>query len=196
MSVEWIVIRGSGVVAFALLTAACVWGLLLSTKIVTRFTKAKALTWFHESLGLGALLATVVHVAVLSIHDFLPFSWAEILIPGAASWRPLATALGTVGLYGLLVVSLSFYFRRWIGQRAWRYLHFLAFGVFAAALLHGILAGTDRSLIMIGLYAGAAIAISALVVQRIVPGAIRANPQDSTNGPRTAAVSRGSSESE
>ena len=36
MSVEWLIIRGSGVVAFSLLSAATIWGLLLSTKLLGR----------------------------------------------------------------------------------------------------------------------------------------------------------------
>ena len=74
MSVEWLIIRGSGVVAFALLSAATIWGLLVSTKLLGRLVRAKPLTWFHESLGIGALLTTLVHVGVLSVHDFLEFS--------------------------------------------------------------------------------------------------------------------------
>ena len=93
MTTEWLVIRGSGVVAFALLSAATIWGLLVSTKLLGRWVKAKPLTWFHESLGIGALLATLVHVLVLSFHDFLEFSWAEILVPGLSDWRPLAVTI-------------------------------------------------------------------------------------------------------
>ena len=116
MSVEWLIIRGSGVVAFALLSAATIWGLLVSTKLLGRLVKAKPLTWFHESLGIGALLATLVHVGVLSVHDFLDFSWAEIIVPGLSDWRPLAITTGIGALYGLLLVSTSFYFKRWMGQ--------------------------------------------------------------------------------
>ncbi|MFZ0014870.1 MAG: hypothetical protein WAL25_12235, partial [Acidimicrobiia bacterium] len=114
-------------------------------------------------------LATMVHVGVLSVHDYLPFSWREILVPGASTWRPIAVALGTVGLYGLAMVTSSFYVRRWIGQRAWRYIHFGSFGVFVASLLHGIQAGTDSgSPLMLGVYAGAAIVVFTLTAQRML----------------------------
>ena len=36
MSLEWVVIRGSGVVAFAALSAATIWGLLVSTSLLGR----------------------------------------------------------------------------------------------------------------------------------------------------------------
>lgn len=168
MNVEWIVIRGSGIAAFALLSAATIWGLLVSSKLLGRVVKAKPLTWFHESLGIGALLATVIHVVVLSIHDFLEFSWNEILIPGRSDWRPLPVALGVVAMYGLVVVAGSFYVKKRIGQKWWRAIHFASFGVFVSALTHGILAGTDTgSTLMIGLYAGTGGVVLTLLALRL-----------------------------
>jgi len=168
VSVEWLVIRGSGVAAFALLTAATIWGLLVSSKLLGRLVKAKPLTWFHESLGVGALIATLVHIVVLSIHDFLDFSWAEILVPGVSDWKPLAVGMGIAAFYGLVVVAGSFYVKRWIGQKRWRAVHFASLGVFVSSLVHGISAGTDTSSpLMIGLYLGSAIVVFSLAAHRI-----------------------------
>lgn len=143
MSLEWLVIRGSGLAAFGLLAGATIWGLLMSTKLLGGAVKAKPLNYFHESLGLGALLATVVHLTALAMDDYIEFGAMEIFVPGASTWRPAAVALGVMALYSLAIVSLSFYAKRWIGQGAWRAIHFLGFGAFLAALLHGVLAGTD-----------------------------------------------------
>ncbi len=65
MNIEWLAIRGSGLVAYALLAGATIWGLLVSTKVMGSM-KAKQVTWFHESLSIGALLATGVHMYALS----------------------------------------------------------------------------------------------------------------------------------
>jgi hypothetical protein len=177
MNVEWVLIRGSGIAAFALLTASVVWGLLVSTKIVARLVKAKPLTWFHESLGIGALLATLVHVAVISMHDFLDFTWAEILIPGRSDWKPLPVGFGIFAFYGLMVIVASFYVRRWIGQRVWRLIHFGSLGVFIASLVHGIQAGSDTSQpLVLGMYVGAAIVVFGLVAHRITATGIEAMP--------------------
>lgn len=143
MSLEWMIIRGSGIVAFAALSAATIWGLLVSTKLLGKLVKAKPLTWFHESLGIAALAATAVHVGVLSIHEYLDFTWVEILVPGVSDWRSGAVALGVVAFYGLLIVVGSFYVKKHIGQKAWRLVHFSSLGVFLASLIHGITAGTD-----------------------------------------------------
>jgi methionine sulfoxide reductase heme-binding subunit len=184
MSAEWLVIRGSGVAAFALLTAACIWGLLVSSKLLGRLVKAKPLTWFHESLGVGALLATLVHIGVLSVHDFLDFTWVEILVPGVSDWRPVAITLGIAGFYGMVVVSTSFYFKHRIGHRRWRAIHFASFGVFVSSLLHGSWAGTDSSSpLMIGLYLGSAIAVFSLVALRMVGDTADEEPTEAETTP-------------
>jgi predicted ferric reductase len=189
MSGEWLLIRGSGIVAFALLSAAVVWGLLASTKLLQSVVKAKPLTWFHESLGIGALVATLVHVFVLSIHDFLEFSWAEILVPGLSDWKRLPIALGVVAFYGLVVVSMSFYVKKRIGQRAWRSIHYGSFGVFVASLIHGIQAGSDSAHPMvIGLYLGCVVVIMLLLAHRLISASIPTAP----SGAQSRSVPRNS----
>jgi len=145
MSVEWMVIRGSGLVAYLLLSGATIWGLLMSTKVLGSAVKAKGVAWFHESLAIGALVATVVHMVALSLDEFIDFDAYDLFVPGAAGWRPYAVALGTFAFYGMVVVSMSFYVKKVIGQAAWRAIHYLSFGIFGAALFHGVLAGTDSS---------------------------------------------------
>ncbi|MFZ0626298.1 MAG: ferric reductase-like transmembrane domain-containing protein [Acidimicrobiia bacterium] len=170
MSAEWLLIRGSGLVAFGLLSASVIWGLLVSSKLLGRLVKAKPLTWFHESLGISALVATVIHMIALSMHDYVPFSWTEILIPGRSNWRPLAVALGVMSFYTLLVVAGSFYVKRFIGQKAWRAIHFASFGLFVSALLHGMLSGTDTgNPWVLGLYLGSAVVVFALLAHRLTP---------------------------
>ena len=169
MNIEWMVIRGSGIVAFALLSASSIWGLLVSTKVLGRSVKAKPVTWFHESLGLGALIATVVHMVALTMDDYIEFGWADVLIPGMASWNSMAVSFGVMALYGLAVVALSFYVKGMICQKAWRTIHFLAFGTFLAALVHGVMAGTDSGHPgVVALYFGSTLLIVALAAIRMI----------------------------
>ena len=177
MSLEWLLIRGSGLVAFGLLALATIWGLLISTKILGRAVKAKGVTWFHESLGIGSLLATVVHMVALSVHDYIDFTWGQILLPGQATWRPLATALGVIGFYTLAIVTLSFYAKPLIGQKAWKTIHLLSFGLFVSTLAHGFLSGTDTAHpAVVALYAGTAAATTILVTIRILQSKQPATP--------------------
>lgn len=171
MSVEWLAIRGSGIVAFALISISVIWGLLVSSKMLGRLVRAKPLTWFHESAGIGALVATIAHVFLLSIHDYIDFTWAEILVPGRSGWRPLAVSLGITAMYALVVVVVSFYVKRRIGQKTWRAIHYASFGVFVSSMLHGITAGTDTMApLLIGLYLGSASVIAILLALRLAEG--------------------------
>ena len=90
-------------------------------------------------------------------------------MPGASAWKPQATALGVVAMWGTAVIALSFYVKGWIGRGAWRVLHYGAFGMFAAALLHGVAAGTDtRVPAVLALYLSTGGAVVILLVGRVV----------------------------
>lgn len=168
---NWLLIRGTGVAAFAFLAVSMTWGLLLSTRVLRGWTRPKALAGFHESLGAGALLLTVVHLVAVYQDEFIGFSWRDILLPGFSEWRPYGITVGVLAFYGLLAVTVGSYARRRLGARAWRVLHSLSLGVFVGALLHGVLAGTDTTRTpMIVLYAGATIAVVVLLWIRWLPG--------------------------
>lgn len=187
----WFLARGSGIVAHLLLTTAVVWGLALTTKVLGGGKTTRKLMLSHETISLAAVVATLVHVAALVADTWVHFGWAEVLVPGASSWRPLAVGWGVAALYALLVVTFSFYVRARIGQRTWRWLHFGAFGTWAAATLHGITAGTDSGgLPMVLLFVGStALVVSLAVLRAITYGRTRRRPRAAPReeaGPATA----------
>ena len=169
MSNMWMVIRASGLVAYGLLAASVILGLAVSSRLFGRTVPPKGVTDTHEALKIASLLATGAHVVALVLHDFVPFGWKEVLVPGASSWEPQAVALGVVAMWGTAVVTLSFYVRALIGRRAWRVLHYGAFGMFVAALLHGVAAGTDtQAPAVLALYLSTGGAVAILMVGRVV----------------------------
>lgn len=177
MNIIWYIVRGSGLVAFGLLTISLLWGLMVSSKVFGRAVKAKGLQWLHESLGLAAFLATVVHIVALSMDEFIDFSWVDILVPGVADWRPLPTTLGIVAFWSLVLVSFSFYVKKWIGQSTWRTIHYLSFGVFVSGLLHGVFSGTDTSNPFVAaVYIGSTVAVVLLTVIRVIASREKALP--------------------
>jgi DMSO/TMAO reductase YedYZ heme-binding membrane subunit len=168
MSLSWVSARGAGIAAFSLLAAATIWGLLLSSKLLAGRYSTKNLTFVHEALSIGSLLATIIHVAAILTDQYVQFSIVNVLVPGSSSWRPSAVAFGIVALYGMLLTTSTFYMRRRIGKRTWRAIHYLTYGVFTSAVLHGIKAGTDsHGILAIALYGGAALVVAALTVIRV-----------------------------
>jgi DMSO/TMAO reductase YedYZ heme-binding membrane subunit len=76
----------------------------------------------------------------------------------------------------ILLVIASFWVRRKIGTRNWRRLHWTTYGIFAAATVHGLFAGTDsRSLF--GLYLGAVLAVVFATVWRALVPPVRLQPK-------------------
>jgi predicted ferric reductase len=105
----------------------------------------------------------------LSMDEFIDFTWFDILVPGVSTWEPLATSLGIVAFWTMVAVSFSFYIKKQIGQAAWRSIHYMSIGAFAAALAHGIMAGTDTlNPWVAGGYAAAAVSVLLLTIIRII----------------------------
>ena len=184
-------IRGSGIIAFLLLAGSTIWGLLISTKVLGRAIKAKPVAWFHESLAIGSLVATGVHMYFLFNHDYIDFGYRALFVPGASSWRPLAVALGVVAFYSTFLITVSFYVKKWIGQNAWRAIHMTSFGTFVAAALHGIFSGTDTAHpVVTGMYFASLAIVILLLMIRIAQAAAppAGSSRSATKHPRRAAA--------
>lgn len=142
LPVAWLIARAAGLVAFALLTAAVTLGLLLSTRILgTR--RGKMLMEWHQALIWTSVSMLALHGAALLLDPTLKFGPLAVLVPGTAPWRPLPVAAGIVTGWLMLTLAVSFRFRRQIGQRRWRMLHYASFVAFSAGLWHALNTGSD-----------------------------------------------------
>ncbi len=161
----WYVTRAAGLMAYFLLWLSTAWGLAVSSKIFDPLLH-RAFTYdMHQFISLLAIGFTFLHVAVLLGDRYLPFSIAAALIPFIAPYRPLWVGVGTLGLYLTLLVSITFYLRRWIGQKTFRAIHSSSFLAYAAVTAHGLMAGTDSPLWTTQLmYGGTALVIVFLTI--------------------------------
>ena len=161
----WYVTRAAGLIAYLLLWLSTAWGLAVSSKIFDPLLH-RAFTYdMHQFISLLAIGFTILHVGVLVADQYLPFSIAAILLPFVAPYRPVWVGIGVIGLYLTLLVSITFYIRQWIGQKAFRVIHLASFAAYAAVKLHGLMAGTDSPLWSVQLmYAGTALVIVFLTV--------------------------------
>jgi methionine sulfoxide reductase heme-binding subunit len=165
--VEWYVARASGIVAFALLTVTVILGLLLSGRMRLSEWPRFAVEDVHRFAGLLTGTFVSIHVFFLFIDAYMPFTLRQLLVPGAASYRPLGTALGVVGAELLLALAITNRYRKRLPYRFWRRAHYLNFAVWAFAVLHGLLAGTDRgSGWTDALYIGSAAIVAGFVTWR------------------------------
>lgn len=165
----WIVARATGLVAFGLISATMIAGLLVRTRAAVGPLKGAGMVGLHRHLSLLALLAIAAHGVALVLDNAVYISPLALVVPGLVPYRPLWTGIGVVAAEAALLVHLSFRARRRIGVPAWRRIHFLTYGVFLAGAVHGIASGTDSGTIgAIALYGGAVAAVAALTGWRAV----------------------------
>jgi predicted ferric reductase len=168
----WYITRAAGLMSYLLLWLSTVWGLAVSNKILDPVLQRMFTYDFHQFISLLAIGFIVLHIVVLLADQYLPFSVAQILVPFAAPYRPVWVGLGTIGLYLTLLVSITFYIRRRIGQKAFRAIHLASYLAFLAAALHGLLSGTDSPLITVRLmYLSTTLIVVFLTAYRVMMSA-------------------------
>ena len=174
ISWTWIGIRARGVTAWGLLTAVVLWGILLRTRILGRAASPTRLLDLHRWLGASALAFLAVHMLLLLIDPYLPFTITQVLIPGLASWEPLAVAFGIAAFWFLIPVSIIGRLRPRMansGAKLFQRSHWLAYAAWPLATAHYVLAGTDAlaewSLGI--LIAGSALLVFGLLARGFVP---------------------------
>lgn len=142
LPIAWFVARGAGLVSFAFLTASVWLGLAMSTRLLGA-RRQKRLLGLHRTLAWMGLTALGLHAGALLLDPTIGFGPADVLVPFAASWNPVAVAGGVIAGWLVVMLVASFRFRNRIGQRAWRGLHYASFAAFLLALIHAITSGTD-----------------------------------------------------
>lgn len=198
----WLLIRGSGITAWALLTAVVAYGLLLRSRLLGSVAPPQKLMVMHRWLGATALAFLLVHLALLLVDPAVKFTVPQILIPGMAPWETLAVAFGTLALWAMLPVMIAGRLRSRLGKAgaAWfKRAHLFAYAAWPLATAHYVLAGTDAladwSLAILG--AGTAVLVVLLLARGFVPPPARQVPvrtpraaesTDSTPAPELTSV--------
>jgi len=142
----WYITRSAGWVAYILLWLSTVWGLALPAKLFDRFLSPTFTFDFHEYISLLSVGFILLHVAVLLFDQYLPYSLAQILFPFLSPYRPLWVGIGVISFYLILLVTITFYLRRRIGQKKFKSIHTLSLVAYIGSLFHAFFSGTDSSL--------------------------------------------------
>ena len=142
----WYVTRAAGLMGYLLFWLSTVWGFAISSKIFDSFLERMFTFDFHEHLSLLSLGFLGLHVAVLLIEKVEPLSLTEVLVPFVSTYRPFWTGIGIITFYLTVLVTITFYIRKWISMKTFRVIHYLSVAAYFGALLHSVYAGTDTSL--------------------------------------------------
>lgn len=159
----WYITRAAGLAAYLLLWLSTLWGLAVASKNFDPLLHRAFTFDVHEFLSLLAIGFIVVHVGVLLVDQYLPFSLAEILVPFIAPYRAFWVGIGVIGMYLTLLVTLTFYLRTKIGYKAFRAIHLFSFLGYIGVTVHSIFSGTDSALLSTKLvYIATALVIAVL----------------------------------
>ncbi len=168
--IYWYLSRAASFVSFGLITTSMLLGLAITNKIARAWPGGLTYVALHEHTALLGLLVGGLHAVVLLGDRYIGYTLVQLMVPFASgAYRPFWVGLGQLALWLLTPVTLSYYVRRFIGQRAWRLIHSLNFVVFGLALVHGLFSGSDTGLIFVRLaYWGAFVAVAGLTSFRIL----------------------------
>ena len=141
--VFWLASRALGIVAIVLLSLSVSLGLAMSGRLLRRPGLTAKLKRWHEASTLVTLALIAAHAGVLLLDGYLRPGLAGITLPFALGYRPLWTGIGVIAGWLAVILAGSFYVRRWIGVRTWRWLHRWTLAVYVLAFAHVVGAGTD-----------------------------------------------------
>ncbi len=145
-NVYWYLSRATAIIAYLMLWLTMLWGLLLTGKIAQTWPGARITNEVHKFVSIFGLAMGAFHGLLLLGDKYLSMPLSQILLPfSVAGYRPTWVGFGQISLYLWGLVVLSFYLRKIISGKGWRWVHFISFLTFAGILVHGITSGTDTS---------------------------------------------------
>lgn len=137
----WVTSRAAGSAALVLASVGVCVGLLMGG----RFVRGRGLDLraAHETISIATIVAIVVHAVALLGDSFLNPSVADIAIPFVSGYERVWTSVGILAGWATILLGLSFYARRWIGQRRWRSMHRFTVLGWWLGVIHSLGEGTD-----------------------------------------------------
>ncbi len=165
----WYVTRSAGIIAYLLLWLSMVWGLAVPSRIAAPLLDGVYIFDFHQFISLLSIGFALLHILVLTLDRYLPYSTLQILVPFLSPYRPLWVGLGVISFYIIAIVTVTFYLRKRIGMSAFRAIHVFSLLGYLGITLHGLYAGTDAPLLSMQLiYRGTGLTVVFLTVYWLV----------------------------
>jgi predicted ferric reductase len=144
--VFWYLSRGTALVGFILLWMSMVLGIMITNRLARIWPGGPAAFDLHQYVSLVGLGFGLFHPLILLGDHYLKPSLLDIFIPFSVhQYHPFWVGLGQIAFYSWAIVVGSFYLRKQMGNKAWRFVHFSSFLTFVFVLVHSIFSGTDST---------------------------------------------------
>ncbi len=172
----WVTSRAAGITALIVSSVAVCVGLVMSTRVNKRVS-GPDLRVLHEILSLTTIIAIVVHAVALLGDGFLRPSILDVSLPFVSGYKTFWTTLGIIAGWSLILLGLSYYARRRIGQQRWRKLHRFTALAWVLGMAHSLGEGTDAGqLWFLAMLAIVAVPALVLLFGRLAGGAPSSDP--------------------
>lgn len=142
-SIYWYMTRASGAISLVLLTATLVIGIAAIARLRAPGAPRFVVDGVHRTASLLAVVFLVIHILTAVLDSFASIALVDAVIPFVGSYRPLWLGLGAVAFDLLLAVAITSLIRGRMGYSTWRGIHWLAYGAWPLAVLHGFGTGSD-----------------------------------------------------
>jgi predicted ferric reductase len=142
--VFWFLSRASAFIAYGLLWFSMVMGVGVTNKMAVRWPGLGKTNELHQFVSILGIAFGLFHGLILLGDQYFAFKLAQVLVPFTVTgYRPFVVGLGQTAFYLWAIILGSFYVRKKIGSKAWRFVHYFTYLCYAGVLIHGLLAGTD-----------------------------------------------------
>jgi sulfoxide reductase heme-binding subunit YedZ len=166
----WYLARGTGVACLSLLTVVVILGIGSRSGREIFGLPRFAVSAIHRNASLMALALLGIHVTSLLLDPYAQLRIVDLVVPFGAAYRPAWVGLGTLAADLVVAVVVTSLLRHRLGVRAWRTVHWAAYGLWPAAWLHGLLSGTDGGQLWLrGVVVLCAAAVGGAVAWRLIP---------------------------
>jgi hypothetical protein len=141
----WILGRSLGLASYLTLTALVVLGIWLRHPWRNRLRSPRPESLLRAHVVLAACTVALLagHLVSIALDHYAGVGWTGSFVPWQATYRPTSVALGTLGLYGIVLVGGTAALAGSLGRRVWFPIHSVSAILFCLCLAHGALAGSD-----------------------------------------------------
>jgi len=174
--VFWILSSATGIAAIIAAGFAVSAGLLSGRGAPLPSLRRKLeLKPLHEALSITTIVLVLAHGLLLLGDPWLRPGFGGITVPFLLPHRTVGTGLGIIAGWGLVVLGLSYYARKWIGPSRWRIAHRFTALFWLAGLAHTFTAGSDAAevWVIVPVVAASAPALALLAWRMLAPGPAR-----------------------
>jgi hypothetical protein len=163
----WIMARCLGLAAYVVLSALVLVGIWFRHpwRVHRRTPRPESLLRAHAALAAGTICLLVGHILATVLDTYAGVGWTGAFAPWHSAYRPTDVALGTIALYGLVLVAGTAALAGSVARRIWLPIHSVSSVIFGLCLAHGLLTGSDSHALW-WMYAGTGILVALLLVTR------------------------------